>query len=282
MAIVDGRLVSYELIGEGRPWALTPGGRYSKDDPGIHELATAIANEGNQVLIWDRPNTGESEVRFDGDNESAMQADALAGVLRQLDMTSTLIVGGSGGSRVSLLAATRHKDITAGLATWWISGGVFGLMSLAVHYCGPSLAAAWHGGMEAVAELPEWQIPLNRNPNNRKLLLAQDPKTFIKTMEDWMVVYCPREGELVPGVPDEDVKAFDRPAMVFRSGVSDLNHTRGTSEGLAALLPNSELVEPPWPDTEWNDRHHTASEGLFARWPLLAPQLTAWAATIPA
>ena len=30
------------------------------------------------MLIYDRPNTGESEVCFEGDNESAMQADTLA------------------------------------------------------------------------------------------------------------------------------------------------------------------------------------------------------------
>jgi hypothetical protein len=66
---------------------------------------------------------------------------------------------------------------------------------------------------------------------------------------------------------------------VFRSGVSDMHHTRETSERVAGLLPNARLVEPPWGDTEWVDRHapEHAGEGLFARWPLLAPQLLDWA-----
>jgi pimeloyl-ACP methyl ester carboxylesterase len=146
MANVNGVPIAYEVIGEGRPWIITPGGRFSKDYPGVRELATAIAAAGNQVVIWDRPNTGASGISFAGTSESAMQADALAGLIRELDLGPTIIAGGSGGSRVSLLAATRHPELAAGLAIWWISGGIYGLMSLAVHYCGPSVEAAWHGG----------------------------------------------------------------------------------------------------------------------------------------
>jgi pimeloyl-ACP methyl ester carboxylesterase len=279
LANVDGLEIAYDVIGDGgRPWALTPGGRFSKETPGLRELAEAIAAEGYQVVIWDRPNTGESSVCFDGDNESAMQADALGGLLRQLGLSGAVIAGGSGGSRVSLLTATRHRDLAAGLAMWWISGGVFGLMSLAVHYCGPSVTAAWHGGMEAVAELPEWQDVLNANPGNRARLLAQDPKQFVKTLESWMLVYCPDDdNELVPGVPNADVRSLEIPSLVFRSGESDLHHTRHTSEVLASLLPQSRQVEPPWPDTEWNDRHTVPGAPLFVRWPLLAPQLLSWA-----
>jgi len=85
-ATVDGVTLAHEIIGEGRPWVITPGGRFTKDEPGVRELAHTLAAEGNRVLIWDRPNCGESDVCFTGDSESAMQADALAGLLRQLDM----------------------------------------------------------------------------------------------------------------------------------------------------------------------------------------------------
>ena len=68
--------ISYELIGEGRPWVITPGGRFSKDDGGIRELAETLAAAGNQALIWDRPNCGASQVCFTGESESTMQAGA--------------------------------------------------------------------------------------------------------------------------------------------------------------------------------------------------------------
>ena len=68
---------------------------------------------------------------------------------------------------------------------------------------------------------------------------------------------------------------------MFRSGASDFNHTRATSEALARLLPKARLVEPPWEDSEWNERSAARpagrGEGLFVGWPLLAPALQAWA-----
>jgi hypothetical protein len=132
--------------------------------------------------------------------------------------------------------------------------------------------------MAAVAALPEWAEALERNPDNRAKFLAQDPKSFIHTLEQWMLVYCPQPGELVPGLRDTDAQAMELPALVFRSGESDPHHTRATSERLADLLPRAQLVEPPWADREWNDRIEAAASGvgIFSRWPLLAAQLLEW------
>ncbi len=278
---MEGLRVAYDLLGEGGdPWVITPGGRFSKDSPGVRELAAALAETGKHVVVWDRPNTGASDVYFEGSSESAMQADTLAALLRELDLGPAVIAGGSGGSRVSLLTGARHRDVARALAVWWISGGPYGLLSLATHYCGESIAAAWRDGMAAVADLPEWSEVLERNPDNRARFLAQDRGAFIATLEQWMLAYCPRPGELVPGVTDDELRALDLPVLVFRSGASDPHHTRATSESLAALLPRAELVEPPWEDREWNERMAAAAtgEGLFARWPLLAPQLADWSA----
>ncbi len=277
---VDGTALAYEIVGSGQPWVITPGGRFSKDVPGIRQLAEKLAADGRQVLIWDRPNTGASDVCFEGASESEMQADRLAGLLRVLGMAPAVIAGGSGGARVSLLTAARHPDVASGLAMWWISGGTYGLMLLALTYCGESIHAAWRGGMEEVIELPEWQEVLERNPGNRQRFLDLDPRRFIETLERWMLVYCPDPTMLVPGLPDAELRRTDLPILVFRSGVSDPHHTRATSERLHELIPGSQLVEPPWGDTEWNERGAAAragTGGLFAGWPLLAPQLLEFA-----
>jgi pimeloyl-ACP methyl ester carboxylesterase len=278
-ATVDGLTLGYEVIGtEGQSWVITPGGRFTKESPGVRELAVELAGHGNRVLIWDRPNCGESDVCFAGSSESAMQADALVGLLAHLDMTPAVIAGGSGGARVSLLAAARHPEAAAGVAVWWISGGVYGLLTLATHYCGNSVGEAWRDGMEAVAGLDEWAEVIERNPANRQRFLDQDRDEFITTLERWMLAYCPREGEHVPGLPDAEARKMDLPALVFRSGESDPHHTRATSEAVADLLPQARLVEPPWGDREWIERQGTHDEGLFARWPKLAPQLLEWQA----
>ena len=154
-------------------------------------------------------------------------------------------------------------------------------MSLGVHYCGESLAAAWREGMEAVADLPEWAEVIERNPANRQRILDLDRKEFVASMESWMVAYCPCGDELIPGLADADARKVDLPPLVFRSGESDVHHTRTTSEQLAQLLPNTRLVEPPWGDREWIERQAARAAGgsLFERWPLLVPTLVDWAQT---
>jgi hypothetical protein len=101
------------------------------------------------------------------------------------------------------------------VAVWWISGGVFGLLSLANYYCSPSVPAAWNGGMEAVMAVPSWEEVLERYAPNREVVLAQDPKEFIATMERWMAAYCSCTGELVPGLPDADARRLNLPALVL-------------------------------------------------------------------
>src|SRR4029450_436558 len=99
--MVNGVTIAYEVIGDGRPWAITPGGRFSMDSPGVRELARALATEGNRVLVWDRPNCGASDVAFTGPSESALQADVLAALLSQLGMAPAGLAGGPGGDGVS-------------------------------------------------------------------------------------------------------------------------------------------------------------------------------------
>ena len=284
---VNGLEIAYDIIGGGaQTWAITPGGRFSKDYGGVRELAQGLAAAGRRVLIWDRPNCGASSVSFTGPTESALQADTLAALIRQLDLGPAVIAGGSGGSRVSLLTVARNPDIATGLAMWWISGGVFGLMALGTYYCGGSIEAAWKYGMKRVIELPEWQEVLERNPANRDRFLAMDPQEFIADLERWMAAYAPPvAGQTIPGIPDADIAAaISVPTIVFRSGASDPAHPRATSEAVAALIPGARLLEPPWGDREWIERGEQRAapgESLFKSWPLLVPQLADFGQQIP-
>ena len=254
-ATVNGLSLAYEVIGDsGQPWVITPGGRFTKESPGVRQLAEILAAQGNKVLIWDRPNCGASDVCFEGSSESAMQADALAGLLTHLDMTPAVIAGGSGGARVSLLTAARHPETAAALAIWWISGGVYGLLSLATHYCGGSVQAAWTHGMEAVADLPEWAEVQELNPSNRDRFLAQDPATFIATMERWMQAYCPRDDEPVRGCP----KRTPRRSTSRRSSSGAASATRTTPEPRRRPWPRSS------PAHAWSSRRGATANGSSA------------------
>lgn len=277
MARIDiaGIGIEYELIGQqGAPAiALTPGGRFAKDSPGLPELAEALTAGGRRVLLWDRPNCGSSDLCFDADSESELHAQTLIRLIGALELGPTALAAGSAGSRVSLIAAARQPDLVSHLVLWWISGGPIGLLSLAYYYCCESATAASIGGMAAVAELPVWAEQVQRNPANRDTLLSQNPETFIKTMERWAMVYVPSPDSPIPGMSAADFAELRMPVLMYRNGQSDLSHTRRTSDWVHELIPHSVLHEPPWPDGEWNSRlSHSLKHGggLFAGWPLLA------------
>lgn len=277
---VDGLELDYELLGpeQGQPLVLTPGGRYPRDTAGVPELGRIFADAGYRVLLWDRPGCGASDIAFTAPTESVMNADALVGLVRALDLKDVVLVGGSAGSRISLMAGIRMSENVDRIAIWWLSGGAIGLAGLAWFYCGDQVAAASKGGMEAVAELPSWADQTARNPRIRDILLAQDPDQYIAKMQTWAAAFTYRDDTPMPGIAAEDFARLTMPVLVFRSGQSDMAHTRRTSEWVHDLLPNAKLQEPPWGDQEWNyvstfPNDVAARRGRFERWPLIAPDV---------
>ena len=87
-----------------------------------------------------------------------------------------------------------------------------------------------------------------------------------------------RHAHGVARAPDR-IASADADLCVRR--LRDPERVEQLSEQVARLIPTAQLVEPPanWPDTEWNDRMAAAAqgEGLFAKWPQLAPQILAFA-----
>ena len=276
---ISGIEIDYEFYGDpGAPaTVVTPGGRYPKDTPGVPQLAQALAAGGRRVLLWDRPNCGASDISFDGKSESDLHVTVLNQLIRKLKLGPVALLGGSAGSRVSLLAAARDPEVVSHLIIWWISGGAISLAQLASYYCGDSATAAARGGMAAVAALPGWAEQIARNPRNRDILLAQNADAFIAKMQQWAAAYGYSDSSPVPGMTATDFARLNNmPVFVFRSGQSDLSHTRRTSEWVHELIPHSKLIEPPWPDQEWNNCSaipNAPGRGRFERWPLLAPML---------
>src|SRR5438128_2597129 len=81
-------------------------------------------------------------------------------------------------------------------------------------------------GMEAVVALDQWQGVLAASPRNRERLLSMDRREFVEVMDRWMLAYCPCDDSLVPGLDADDVARLAVPILVFRSGLSDMSHTR--------------------------------------------------------
>lgn len=276
---VNGIGIAYELLGKDGdpPVILTPGGRFTMDSPGIREFAAELVKGGRQAVIWDRPNCGQSDVCLLGESESEMQAEALTGLLRALGLGPAIIAGGSGGARVSMLAAARDPEMCSHLAVWWISGGPIGLMQLATYYCGEAASLASQGGMEKVLNATSWAENFAKNPEAKEVIRNMDPDRFIEVMQRWAAAYVPSDITPVPGMKPVDFARLTMPALVFRSHKSDLSHTRTTSEWVARLIPHCTFMDPPWRDDEWNYRSQAVmagtEKGLFESWPKLAPYI---------
>ncbi len=275
---VNGLTLDYELLGDegAPPLVLTPGGRYPRDTAGVPELGRIFADAGYRVLLWDRPGCGASDIGFTAPSESVMNCEAAVGLIRALDLKDVTLVGGSAGSRISLMAATRMPENVKKIAVWWLSGGAIALAMLAWYYCGDQVAAAARGGMEEVVKLPSWAEQIGKNPKIRDILLAQDPDTYIDTMQRWAAAFNYSTETPMPGITAADFAKLTMPVLVFRSGKSDMAHTRRTSEWVHELLPNATLQEPPWGDGEWNyvstfPIDPANRRGRFERWPLIAP-----------
>jgi len=275
VSLTAGR-IDYEIVGEGEPIVLTPGGRYPRTVQGLRPLADALAAGGMRVLLWDRRNTGGSDVGFEGESESEMWADDLAELLRALDMAPAVIAGGSAGSRVSLITVIRHPEVATRLLMWWISGGVYGSMGLAAAYVLPFISTARKQGMAAVADMPQWAETIAANPANRERIASMDVDEFVSIMKRWLEAFVPRDGQPLPGVSAAQVASVRVPTLIFRGGSEDEYHPEQTSREVHALIPGAKLVDPPWGENEWDRVSKLRAEGkgsIFDPWVRLAPQI---------
>jgi pimeloyl-ACP methyl ester carboxylesterase len=270
--------IEYELIGDaGAPAiALTPGGRFPKDVPGIRAFADALAAGGRRVLIWDRPNSGASDLCIDGPSESQMQGEMLVALIRALDLGPTAVGGGSAGSRTSLFAAAHDPEAISHLLQWWVSGGTISLMSLGSNYCCDPAVAASMGGMAAATNSPLWAAYLQANPASREAFLALDPDAFIATMARWAEAFIPSTTAPIPGMTASALARLTMPTLIFRGNQRDLYHPAWMCERLAELVPHAELQDSPWTQDEFVARQVEAAKtgtGHFLDWPRLAPAI---------
>jgi pimeloyl-ACP methyl ester carboxylesterase len=275
---VNGGRVVYELLGpeDGEKIVITPGGRFSKDVPGLHPLAEKLAEGGMRVLLWDRPNTGASDVQFFGITESHMRAETLGALLKELDFAPCVVAGGSGGARDSILTVILDPDIATKLVTWSIVGGVYSTLNLAMVYVLPNIRACKVGGIEAVIEEPEWKARIESNPRNRDRLLELGTEGFLTTMMRWLHAFVPKPGQTIPGVVDTEFANVTVPTMIIRGGMNDIDHPRRTSLEVHALIPQSILVEPPWPEDAWERAVEAQMQGrghIFDPWVQAAPTI---------
>ena len=280
LAEINGGTVVYEILGEtGDFIVLTPGGRFSKDIPGLRPLAEELVKGGYRVVLWDRPNCGKSDVQFYGQSESHMRAETLRHLITNLDIGPCIIAGGSGGARDSMLTTMLYPDLVRKLLVWNIVGGVYGSFVLGSYYIVPSILAVRGAGMKGVVNVDEWKERIVENPANRERILGQDPDQFLKLMLRWLNAFVPKPGQTIPGVEDEMFDNIKVPTLIIRGGENDLDHPKRTSLEVSCLIKGSTLIDPPWPEDAWERAGEARASGkvkhfnMFDTWVQAAPAM---------
>lgn len=277
---INGGNVVYEILGKSGDFiVLTPGGRFSKDIPGLKPLAKKLVEGGYRVLLWDRPNCGRSDVQFYGQSESHMRAETLAKLITELGIGPVILLGGSGGARDSMLTTMLYPELVTKLVVWNIVGGVYGSFVLGSYYIVPSILAVRGAGMKAVAQVAEWQERIAENPDNEARILGQDPDVFLKLMLRWLNAFVPKPGQTIPGVEDEMFDNITVPTLIIRGGENDLDHPKRTSLEVSCLIKGSTVIDPPWPEDAWERAGEARASGkvkrfnMFDTWVQAAPTI---------
>jgi 2-hydroxy-6-oxonona-2,4-dienedioate hydrolase len=277
---INGGTVVYEILGEtGDFIALTPGGRYSKDVPGLRPLAEELVTGGYRVLLWDRPNCGKSDVQFYGQSESHMRAETLHALIRELDIGPCIIAGGSGGARDSMLTTMLYPEIVTKLVVWNIVGGVYGSFVLGSYYIVPSILAVRGLGMKGLLHVDEWKQRIAENPGNEERILTLDADGFLKVMLRWLNAFVSKPGQTIPGVEDEMFDNIKVPTLIIRGGANDWDHPKRTSLEVSCLIKGSKLIDPPWPEDAWERAAEDRAQGkvkgfnMFDTWVQAAPPI---------
>lgn len=277
---VNGGNVVYEILGDSDDLiVLTPGGRFSKEIPGLRPLAEALVDGGYRVLVWDRPNCGASDVQFYGQSESHMRAETLHGLLTVLGEGPCVIAGGSGGARDSILTTMLYPGLVTKLVVWNIVGGIYGTFVLGSYYVVPSILAARGTGVEGLLKVPEWRERIEENPANKQRFLALDKDEFLKVMLRWLNAFVSKPGQTIPGVDDEMFDRIQVPTLIVRGGENDWDHPKRTSLEVSCLIKGSKLIDPPWPEDAWERASEDRAAGrvdhfnMFDTWVQAAPPI---------
>ena len=239
MAVRGVKLV-YEVRGDNGPWVvISPGGRrgLALDRP----LGALVAEAGFRVLMYDRRNTGASEIGFPGRSESHEQAKDLLALLTALGTGPAYVAGCSSGSRLSLLLALHHPEAVKGLMLWRVTGGAFAAKRLAFNYYEQFITAAEQGGLAAVAHSEHFAAMIAANPVNRQILDAMGVEAFLAAMRRWLAGFLDGTGHPVAGLSPDEMRSIALPALIIPG--NDRTHPCAAGQAAHRLLPNSEYRE---------------------------------------
>ena len=240
VAQVNGVDIHYEILGDIGPFvALQPGGR--RGGAAVRPLAGKIAEAGYRVLVYDRRNTGASDVAIEGESENDVWADDLHELLRQLHALPAFIGGSSSGCRLAMVLTLRRPQAVRGLLLWRVTGGAYAAERLTNQYYSSHIEAAQQGSMDAVCAMEHWSEVIRANPKNRERLMAMPPQDFIARMTRWRQSFQAGSEHPIIGISPAQLRSMSVPAVIAPG--NDRVHPRLPGQIAHRLMPNAEYRE---------------------------------------
>jgi pimeloyl-ACP methyl ester carboxylesterase len=246
MVALNGFRMRFEIYGEGIPVVYTPGAFYRLES--ARPVAEALEALGYRVLLWDRPNTGGSDLLFEGDDLLQLWADKLHELLQHLRFVPAYVAGVANGLLASLHFAARYPTEVKGLILiaaltedrgWWrpVLEASFLRPAQLIEEEGIAAALESEAGRWGVLD---WREQFELAPPKQQQFLAMNPKAVAATLRAWAHGYTWPGRVCFGGLTDQDLARLDIPAIVF-SG-PDQAHSPDHARTLHQALPQSELV----------------------------------------
>lgn len=253
--------LEWEVLGPGPEVGpiqavVTPRGQLSRD--AARPLASAIADRGKRVLLWDRRCTGDSSAWASWEEslpeQEVQDLACLLDSLAQQEKTSgsarapVSLVGLSSGARLSALFAARHPQRVLSLVLL-PTGDFCGAASiLGRAYYGDCADTAEAGGMEALveAEGSHFHALAKTSSRARDELLGADPKDFIFAMRRSQAFVEGFKGSNLLGLHSPELARLHRPALILHHGLEDDRlHALEDAIALSEQLPSGRLLVEP-------------------------------------
>jgi pimeloyl-ACP methyl ester carboxylesterase len=200
--LVRGVKLVHEVLGKSGPWVvISPGGRRGLASD--RALGVLLAEAGFRVLVYDRRNTGASEIGFPGQSESPPP-----------DGAAPAIATGAPPSSAKRLAFNYYEQF---------------------------IAAAEQGGIEAVVKTEHFGAMVAANPANRKILEGMGAEQFLAAMRRWLAGFHQGSGHPVAGLSPDEMRRIALPTLIVPG--NDRIHPLAPDQAAHRLMPNSEYRE---------------------------------------
>jgi pimeloyl-ACP methyl ester carboxylesterase len=260
MAVVDGIVTRYEVVGSGPPLLMfSPGGFNATMDSwethGLYQRTRMLARlrERFTCITFDKRESGRSGGRVERVRWTDYVNQSI-GLLDHLGYGRVLVMGACVGCSIATLFATTHRDRVAGMVLYSPAGGPryrrkqhqrfaahlaytaeYGLAGVA------KLACATEAGFSDDGRLGPWVSVLRNDPEFAARYVELDLESYQTIVAGMSRLLFDRD--TVPAAEPEDLLALDVPALIVPG--EDSSHAPSAARYLQECLPAAQYWDVP-------------------------------------